>query len=156
MFYKSLLLTGSLFLFCCKTNQNIVNQETNSTMISDDQKQLQSLPPDFCRIIGKIISIKPNTKENSGNSPCGNHPCEAEVMIEKVLGYGSSFSNVLYAEQIINIHFAFTLQSSKEAFPNKNVIDLPGLKEGDKFEANMRGGSLLKDKYIINEYVFMK
>ena len=166
MLYKSLLLVSSLFLFCCKSNQSVASQETNkevisgsqgtnNDVISDSQEQSQALPPEFCRIIGKVISVKSSIKEANGDSLCENHPCEAEVMIEKVLGYGSSFPEMLYPKEVINVYFAFTLQKTKEVFPNKDVIDLPGLKEGNKFEANMEG-SLLKGEYTIYEYVVIK
>jgi hypothetical protein len=155
MFNNLLILVSLSFIFSCQSNKNATNQ-TSKTDISIKQEQPQSLPPESCRIRGKIISIKAVDSEVKGNTPCDKNPCDAEVLIEKVLGYGSSFSAMLYPEDVITLHFSFTLSNTKQVFPDKNVIELPGLNTGDLFEANIEGNLLNKKNFTVNEYKIYK
>ena len=156
MLFKSFLFVGLIILCCCKGNQHISSQETNSDVATEKQEQLQSLPPESCRIIGKVISIEPINSASKGSAPCDKFPCDAAVQIVQVLGYGSSFSTMLYSEDVINLHFSFTLNNTKQAFPNQEVIELPGLNVGDLFDAHIQGNLLNNKKFTVNEYSHSK
>ena len=152
-----------LFLFSCSGNQSLAshlrsdhseNGEMSSPKNSlDHQERAIPIAPEYCRVIAKVISTGKSSRPAAENSPCQNYPCEAEIMIQKVIGYGSSFSSVLSEEQVVKVYFPFTLNSTKEVFPDKETIDLPGLKVGDKFEADMEGGLPGSENYTIYKYL---
>ena len=123
MNYKSkLVLISSSFLIL------IIIACTSS---KDPQTTLPNdIAPNNSRISGTIISIE-DISESTG--PCSEQPCIANVYINNVIGYGSSFKTPIAKGEKIKLNFAFTLsETSKELFPSL-VKHFPGLKVNDKF-----------------------
>lgn len=165
MLGKSWYFLALLLMASCKVDQSTSatsaaennNTQNKKMALSTDQsgKQENKTPiaPEYCRIRAKVVAIKGLDKTYPEGSPCNDYPCAAQIMIEKVIGYGSTFSTTLANEQLIDVYFPFTLHSTKEVFTKREVKELPGLKVGDTFEADMEGGGLLKEKdYTIYSY----
>ncbi len=94
----------------------------------------ESISPSTCRIIGTIETIE-DIKDTSG--PCSTNQCVATVKINNVITRGMGFTDVLSADDIIRLKFAFTLSpTSEEMFPKLNY-QFPGLKVGDKFQGDI-------------------
>lgn len=94
----------------------------------------ESINPNNCRIIGTIEAI-----EDYGDTtgPCSTQPCVATIKINSVISRGMGFTDVLSANDIINLKFEYTLSpTSEEIFPKLN-IKFPGLKIGDKFKGDI-------------------
>lgn len=126
--------------------------EPNSTT-SNHQDSLK-LPPNTCRIIGKVVAISPE-RDKDKNSPCGKAACKALVTVQQVLGYGAAFGDVLTEGQDINIHFTYTLGSTKQTFPQLTT-QLPGLQIGSIFEADVKnnkdGAGGGNSVFLVNAY----
>ena len=117
-----LSLIPILFLSFCSSNKEIEN--TNKERVL----------PNNLRIIGTIEQIAPlSTKPGL----CSTYPCTAFVKIEKVVERGLNFNTPVVKSDVIKIRFEFTLEkTSKELFPELNN-QLPGLKVGDTFIADV-------------------
>ncbi|MEO1053862.1 MAG: hypothetical protein AAFX87_24710 [Bacteroidota bacterium] len=164
---SSLFFIVVLIVFSCSsTKSSNQSGETNGKAKVADQTTIQEeknlkteqakpIPPEFCRLTAQVISIHPVKSNLPDRDPCSKLPCGATIKIKEVIGYGSSFSGTLSPEQEIKVNFAFTLSNSKEAFPNKSVVELPGLGIGDSFMADVEGSPLLggDGKYKIYQYI---
>ena len=53
-----------------------------------------------------------NELDASGVGPCSKPPCRATVLVDSVLGYGSSFGAPLAAGRSIRAEFTFTLAAT--------------------------------------------
>lgn len=104
--------------------------ESTTTPIIQDVKENT---PNSCNIEGRVISVLP-IKEEISDELCGQHPCEVKVKILKKADCGVDID--LEIEQIITINFAFSVDPTKK-IKEVNNKDLPGLKAGDHFNANV-------------------
>lgn len=97
-----------------------------------------NVPPSHCRIIGEVVDIFPVKAQKGAKNPCEKYPCQAKVKVLKTLGRGSGFNVPLSKDKIILVKFAFTLEPTQKLFPQLNKA-LPGLKTGEKFQADVQG-----------------
>lgn len=113
-------------------------------------------PSSSCLIKGRIISIIPQGGADTTDI-CNRYPCQATVAITEVLGCGSDVSQKLVETDIITIRFAFTLASTKQVFPDKN-LDYPGLKSGDAFTAYVEQRQTLSSRpgFVVYDYEVMQ
>ena len=120
------------------------SKDSTSKTVTLPKPQSPSLPPNACRIAGTITAVLP-ADSVAGNAPCGKVPCEADVRVDSILGYGSSFPYPLAAGTIVRMRFAYTLAPTAAMFPG--TPDLPqGLKSGDAFRGVMEAGEGLAQK----------
>lgn len=105
-------------------------------------------------IIGKVIERSIDADRFVGDlHPCDRVPCEARVEVLSVSQIGSDFHGQFEAGEQIDVHFDFTLEDTKEFFPELNT-PLPGLKTGDFFSAPIYTSSTTDapDRYRIKMY----
>jgi hypothetical protein len=95
------------------------------------------IPPGTCRLLGRIVTILPQ-RDPDPQAPCGRVPCRARVRIERLLGYGAAFHPPLAEGQEVKVYFTFTLSPTSKYFPEL-TSPLPGLRVGQRFEADMSG-----------------
>ena len=125
------LLSISLF-WSCAGNKNIIGKKNSDGDLKTNSLQAHRIPPGHCRITGTIISIDSTLERGSSKDPCSIKPCNAEVRIDSILGYGSAFPPLLTGS-LIRLHFYFTLSpTTKELLPNMSEF-YPGLKTGSSF-----------------------
>jgi hypothetical protein len=119
-----------IFFASCATSHSAVNQ----TLIHPAGN---SVSPNHCRIRGTIVAIDSTLDSSDSTRPCAKVPCNADVRIDSILGYGSAFgSSVVQGEQY-RIHFVFTLApTSKQLFPSMDEV-YPGLSSGSSFIADI-------------------
>ncbi|MDE3057512.1 MAG: hypothetical protein KGJ59_06110 [Bacteroidota bacterium] len=95
------------------------------------------IPPNHCRIRGTITAIDSAFADSDSSQPCAKIPCNAEIRIDSILGYGSSFGEPVVEGKEYAVHFAFTLaRTTKELFPSMNE-GYPGLNVGSSFVADI-------------------
>ncbi len=105
---------------------------TNANLISN-----QKIAPGECRVNAEIVKIDSALIGNPGNDPCSKAPCIAWIKINNIIGYGAG-SAELKRGDTLKTKFSFTLSpTSKETFPTLNE-QLPGLKEGSSFIADIQ------------------
>ncbi|MFN3344070.1 MAG: hypothetical protein ACK412_00275 [Chloroherpetonaceae bacterium] len=142
-----------LFVFficaCGTTKQDVQKQDARPFA-----KLPQQIPPNHCRIVG-TISLIDSTRFPDPQSPCAKAPCKAKVKINKILGYGSGFTNPLTEGREVEMTFAFTLApTTKELFPNLDAR-YKGLKQGDTFQADVELQQRLGDSaasFVVMSY----
>ncbi|MFC1553579.1 hypothetical protein ACFL7D_02995 [candidate division KSB1 bacterium] len=105
-------------------------------VLSDD------ISPNHCRIEARIISIDKTPVSTNPSDPRSKVPSRAQVNIVKVIGYGSAFGSPLPAGKEITVDFAFTLNPTKDIFPDMTA-SYPGLKEGNVFIADLEAREVL-------------
>lgn len=113
------------------------------------------IPPGHIRIVGTVVRVL--APSGSATSPCDRFACDAQVRIDSVLGYGSGVTATLAVGQQVRMHFPFTLHPTREARPDLQV-DLPGLREGDRFRADVevQGPSPGKSNSLFRIYRYEK
>ncbi len=95
------------------------------------------IPPNHCRIRGTIITIDSTLTITDFSQPCAKVPCNAEVRIDSILGYGSAFGNPVVQGAQHVMHFVFTLSpTSKKLFPSMKE-EYPGMTIGSSFIADI-------------------
>jgi len=125
-----ILLAGCLSS-CCGS------KDTATRFPNQPVQQSPSLPPNACRFAGTIISVLP-PESGRDDGPCSKVPCTAQVRVDTILGYGSSFPYPVAAGTVVTIRFAYTLTPSASLFPGRK--DLPSsLIAGDAFHGVMEG-----------------
>lgn len=132
------------FLAACSGSKPNNSTKNGNTEISMEEGVItqaghSDIEPGMCRLIGKIVDIKPTTKTNTKKKSCSAQPCVATVKIIQTLGCGMGVSQVISPERIYEMHFAFTLGKTQKLFPELNR-PLPGLKKGEKFQADVSVG----------------
>ncbi len=143
------LIIPLMFLFlCCKSQVKTSasgtekERETGELIVKTNVQtpKLDEIPANHAKILASVSEIYPVTE--GSQFPCSDYPCRALVKVEKVMGYGHSFGGPLSQGQMMEIYFPLSMGPTKEVFPDRQVKDLPGLKKGSIFEANV--GSTLK------------
>lgn len=115
---------------CC--SKEIVHEQDGRRSPIQQKIRENKISPGHCRIIGTIVSIDSSLDKGSRKDPCSMKPCNAEVRVDSIIGYGSSFPPLLTG-RVIRIHFYFTLSATtKELFPNLREF-YPGLQVGSSF-----------------------
>jgi len=113
------------------------------------------LPPNTCRLKATIVNVLPVSGTTAGD-PCSTAPCLADVRVDSVLGYGSSFPAPLSAGNVIRLRFTFTLAPTKAMFPSMQNIPA-ALQSGDSFTAVLQAfetvsSAAATERFIVNDY----
>ena len=120
------------------------SKESTAKTVTLPTPKSPSLPPNACRIAGTITAVHPADSAGE-HGPCGKVPCEADVRVDSILGYGSSFPYPLAAGTVVRMRFAYTLAPTAAMFPG--TPELPqALKLGDAFHGVMESGEGLAPK----------
>ncbi|QHL88488.1 hypothetical protein GU926_14030 [Nibribacter ruber] len=111
--------------------------ETNNTSSTSPGKRLRAsaarpqlpeqdaLAPDQVHVWVRVVDVLP-VLDKTDTGPCGQSPCSAEVLVEKVLAYGAAFTANLAQGQQVRVHFPMTLEA---------VAGRPAIKVGDRLDA---------------------
>lgn len=126
-------------------------QKSNNTSNLNIQ-EVKENTPNSCNIEGTIVSILPITEKNSIEL-CAQHSCKAVVKILKKSYCGVDIN--LEIEQVITINFAFSLDPTKK-IKEVNNKDLPGLKPGDHFNANVSSRLTMGNNKTYTVYNYTK
>lgn len=120
-------IVSVLILPACKQKEAVVLEQSTPEAISLDNN-FNSL------IQGKIIKrYKANEDYQSVHR---EHFSEADVVILDILRMGQNYHGQFNKGDTLRIFFNFTLEDTKELFPNLNKA-MPGLKENDVFKAEL-------------------
>lgn len=96
--------------------------------------------------------------ERSAAYPCSEVSCIALVKIEKVKKRAGNFTRPIDRDQEGEMRFEFTLsKTTKTLFPNLEK-QFPGLKEGERFRANIKEEQLLgisKTRWVAYDYILL-
>ncbi|MCF8239795.1 MAG: hypothetical protein K9J16_00305 [Melioribacteraceae bacterium] len=134
-----------------KSEEQVNNGKTEQKSIS----KIDEISPGTIRVKATVKKIYTDRLSKNENSPCSKVPCNARIIVEKILGRGHSFNEVIHVGDSVDVNFAFTtVKTTKELFPNINK-EYPGVSVGDKIITNLSGGTLfLKDEavYSITDY----
>ncbi len=126
-----LLMSVFYFTSCCSTQ--------NVSVLSSQ------VAPNNCRINATIVSID---KSVSGKLNI------AKVKIDNIVKAGFGFKNPLFKDDLINVKFEFSIsKTNKTQFPELK-IELPGLKIGDKFTADIERVELLQLNNNIDSFEY--
>ncbi|HZV13528.1 MAG TPA: hypothetical protein VFA55_09960 [Candidatus Kapabacteria bacterium] len=134
---------GSRYLFLASFLLSAAFIACSSSHAQNDQahnipKPKDYIPPDVCRILGRIVSIDTTRQTTDTLSPCFKAPCRARVHVDSLYGCGMGFPSGLYEGEEITAFFMYTLGPTKETYPALKAT-LPGLQIGSRFEANVMG-----------------
>ncbi|OJJ22296.1 hypothetical protein BKI52_06330 [marine bacterium AO1-C] len=130
---RKLLLAVTVMIGCwqCKPQSSAKKSTAND-------KQTLLLKPiarGTIRVIAQVVKVKPINKTLQ-NTPCADHPCEAMIKIEKVVGTGAFFYGEIKQGQSLEAYFTKTLASSEKNYPQLKPA-LPGLNLNDRFQADI-------------------
>jgi hypothetical protein len=98
----------------------------------------ENIPPDVCRILGRIVSIDTTLRTTDTLSPCFKFPCRARVHVDSLYGCGMGFPTGLSAGEEITAFFMYTLGPTSNIYPTLKQT-YPGLQIGSRFMANVTG-----------------
>jgi hypothetical protein len=98
--------------------------------------------PDDIRVLATVKFIRPLSKTES---PCDKYACLAEILIDDIVQRGRTYAGGIESGQKLIVYFSMTLENSTKVFPGQDVKQFPGLKEGDRFQADISGGAFLDD-----------
>ncbi|WP_125077688.1 hypothetical protein [Rufibacter latericius] len=107
-----------------------------------DQKPVA---PGHARVVVQVVKILP-ALETSGNGPCSKTPCQAEVKVIQVIGYGSGFSQSLGEGQQVRAYFPMTM---------KAVNGRPGVTQGQNMTAELRASLRESDPLVVRSYALL-
>ncbi len=140
--YTAIPLVLLLFVGQCRSSN------TSQTPMPETPARPEVSPspvaPGHVRFVGTVVRIL-DVRSGQQDEPCAMYPCQAIVRVDSVLGYGSGLSVTISSGQEITVHFPFTLMPSEETGVRVNS-PLPGLKEGDHFEADAEVKNVLGEK----------
>ena len=151
----------SLFLFlmiisgCNRSTQK--TQEVSFKQDLESNRSPSAVAPGHCRLEATVLSVMQKMDKQDSNDPCGKAPCQAIVQINKIHGYGSAFQKPLSVDNKLTFDFVFTVGNTK-MLGIKITEHLPGLQEGDHFQADVEeqhqfGG---KTAYVVHTYQKLK
>jgi hypothetical protein len=127
---RSIIAFGIIaLLFGCKST------ERSGKRHATKGSAMASNTPMTCIITGRVINIFQQA-DTSESDICSKHPCSASVKVMSVGNCGSGFSYPLNESDTVNMRFAFTLDATKDLFPNMKV-QYPGLISGTVFRAKV-------------------
>lgn len=136
------LAAVSMCIVSCRSSKDTGGEAREETTVQRPTDPGPGVPPGHCRIVGTIVAVDPVASGDTGD-PCSRVPCTAVVKIDEIVGYGSGFTSTLGKGAEIRIRFQYTLSPSADMFP-KMEPSLPGLKQGSRFQADVRSGPELK------------
>lgn len=130
---------AALTISSCSSSKNNQTKDPSEEIARPEAIQ-DPVPAGHCRVVATIVNVHPPQQGGKEEDPCRRFPCLATVRVDSVLGYGSGFRSALGPGQVIEARFVYTLAPSREAHPGQ-AFSLPGLGEGDRFQADLSGGS---------------
>ncbi len=142
--YKYFFIAVTFCLFgACKTT--LKNQQgSTSTNAPNKQSKLEQttntypVEPGTCKIMASVFNIL-NFESDTKKSPCHAYHCQAYIIIMKSYSCGYNIPKTLLEGDTLLVHFTRTLVSSNEyKSPDPNDIFLPGLKNDQLFDAQIK------------------
>ncbi|GAA4306777.1 hypothetical protein GCM10023183_22230 [Nibribacter koreensis] len=73
----------------------------------------ETIAPGQVQVVVHVVKVLP-VLDKSDAGPCGQSPCQAEVLVKKIIGYGMGFTANLAEGQTLTVHFPMTLKASEE------------------------------------------
>jgi len=131
---------------------------TSSTAVVEDEKMGGIEGPTGTMVIGKVVKTWLDADRFEGDDhPCDTHPCEAEIELMAVTQIGSDFHGQFEAGDVLKVHFDFTLDPTKDLFPELNT-HFDGLSIGEFFKSTLNTPytSDHPDQYRVGEYEKLK
>jgi len=136
-----------------------VQERTTSPEPSSEIEEMGGVEgPTGTIVIGKVVKTWLDADRFEGDGhPCDTHPCEAEIELMAVTQIGSDFHGQFEAGDVIKVHFDFTLDPTKDLFPELNT-HFDGLTTGEFFKATLNTpyASDHPDQYRVGEYEKLK
>jgi hypothetical protein len=150
-----------IFIISCKTATTTKEKSLQNNTKSDVTNATQSVyptEPGTCIVQGYIISVVAIDKSIM-EEPCKSFACKANVIITKASACGFGVHQKPVAGDTLLVNFIHSLASSQEfneVYPAK--VSLPGLKQDQLFEAQIRIKLLPMDKltYEIGNYELVR
>ncbi len=145
---REIIFTATVMFFagCASEHTAMSQSEGNFQPVISPVRN--SVSPNHCRIVGTVVAVDStldvadSLQSHRDVPPCTKVPCNADVRIDSILGYGSAFGNPVVQEKIYRMHFVFTLAAtSKELFPSMKEV-YPGLIVGSSFIADIERQSV--------------
>jgi hypothetical protein len=140
---KHILLYFSVVLLITCKSKSFVNSSANT----GEQVNTSS-----CTIEATVINIlKPASTDST--DVCFKNPCKAIIHLDKINRCGSATTLVPDEKGELKVHFAYTLNPTKDLFPTMKTT-YPGLKQGSHFTAAIEERQVLgyAPEYIIFSY----
>ena len=138
------LIASIVFIFTACSSSKTSSDSAKQTDSSEPKNRIlpvgEPIPVGSCSVVGTILSIETDRRSPDVSSPCSKAPCWATVRIDSILGYGSGFDKPLAVGGQVSVMFGFTLEPTKDLFPNMSE-SYPGLQVGSRFFANVRASS---------------
>lgn len=101
-----------------RDNQEDTNHQTSGKSLGKSAARpvlpdQETIAPGQVQVVVQVIKVLP-VLDASDAGPCGQSPCQAEVLVKKIMGYGSAFTANLAEGQTVTVHFPMTLKASEE------------------------------------------
>ncbi|WP_157593068.1 hypothetical protein [Rufibacter tibetensis] len=119
-----------------------------STSKIDSSGDLPPLPdqkpiaPSHARVVLEVVKILPDLAP-AGNGPCSQAPCKTQVLISRVIGYGSGFNQTLEEGKQVRAHFPMSVKAGGGR---------PEITAGKKITADVRGSLSENDPLMVRSY----
>ncbi len=112
---------------------------------------VESFNRNECFVRAKLFEIVQDSSDTIG--PCKEHDCLAKVKVIKVIRCGNMDADPPFNGDTMTVRFIYTLSSDvNDIFP-KLSHSLPGLEEGDRFDAIWKFRSVMvSDVKVNNEF----
>ncbi|WP_157600656.1 hypothetical protein [Rufibacter sp. DG15C] len=102
----------------------------------------EPIAPGQVHVLLQVVKVLP-VLDKSDTGPCGQSPCRAEVLVEKIIGYGAAFTASIAEGQRLTVHFPMTLQASHER---------PAVTVGKKLDAKISQPGLEGTAFVMHEF----
>lgn len=138
----SLLMILLVLISCGKRTQKsdepraTEQQEVSIQQEAEEEMGFVSGAPSNSVIVAELVEKFIHPTPETQIDQCQSNPCQAKVKIVALKQRGMGYDGGLDEGQVVEIHFDFSTENTKELFPELNE-HLPGLEEGDYFEAEV-------------------
>jgi hypothetical protein len=152
-----IFLFHMVFVFSCKTSspsKAIAADNKQQTLSNSSNQTAYPTEPGTCVIQAYIISIIPINNVDL-DEPCKSFPCKANIIITKCNACGFGVQRKPIVGDTLEVNFTHSIMPSqqiKDVYPTQ--VNLPGLKQDQLFDAQMRIKFLPSEKlaYEIGNY----
>ncbi|WP_181305136.1 hypothetical protein [Rufibacter sp. XAAS-G3-1] len=103
------------------------------------------LAPSHARVVLQVVKVFPKL-ETAGNGPCSKAPCQTEVKILQVMGYGAGFIQPLAEGQQVQAYFPMTVQA---------VGGRPGVAAGKRITAELQSSIGDTGRLVVYSYALL-
>jgi hypothetical protein len=150
---KKVLVSFSLLLFllvasCQRMDktQDGTSKPTGKTLGASAARPTlpdqEPIAPDQVQVLLQVVKVLP-VLDKTDTGPCGQSPCRAEVLVEKIIGYGPAFTANIAEGQRLTVYFPMTLQASHER---------PAVTAGKKLDAKISQPGLEGTAFVMHEF----